>query len=282
MGIFSNTFIWDSSYQTVYTFNSTSHIFANHAVLTYLHISLENYLVSLCNLKCIYKKVNMEYLGVAYEEFKTVIEEIQQSNKEMIECFKMIISNIDIAMEFKEYCSKRKNIRESGEKDDIERTQEIVNRFFRNTENFIKQYFNIETVKFNYLKLEYDDDRTEISISHLYALFVQAGVEESMHPLPDAGQMDKNRENMVKDFAAKLRDRSGSENILEKVSTYLITKTAQNAKKNMDNLASNIQRYYSINSEEKLEEQEILELCSFYGKIIVQELELKRIRLLII
>lgn len=184
----------------------------------------------------------------------------------------MIISNIDIAMEFREFCSNNSGIKESGEKDDIGKTQEIVNRFFRNTEKFLKQYFGIELEKLNCLRLAYDDDRTEISISHLYALMVQAGVEENARKTANTGQIDENRENIVKDFAAKLRDRSGSGNLLEKVSTYLVTKTAQNAKKNMDNLASNIQRHYSINSEEKLEESEILELCSFYGKIIDQYL----------
>ena len=189
----------------------------------------------------------------------------------MIECFKKIISNIDIVMQFKEYCSKNNEIKESGEKDDITRTQNVINRFFRNTEYFIKEYFDINLTKSNCLKIGSDNDKIEIKISHLYALFVQAGIEESTHPTA-AGQADKNRVNMVKDFAEKLRNRSGSVNSLEKVSAYLVTRTAQNAKKNMDNLASNIQRYYSIHIEEDLKESEILDLCSFYGKIIDQYL----------
>ena len=80
--------------------------------------------------------------------------------------------------------------------------------------------------------------------------------------------MSKNREEQIKEFASKLRIRNGENLSLEKVSTYLVTKNAQNAKKNMDNLASNIQRYYSIHIEEKLEESEIEDLCNFYGKII--------------
>ena len=271
LGIFSNTFFRNSSYQMVYTFNTLHHIYANHSVLPSLHISLENYIVSLCTLESVYKKVDMEYLGITVEEFRTVIEEIQKSNKEIIECFKKIISNIDIVMQFKEYCSKNNEIKESGEKDDITRTQNVINRFFRNTEYFIKEYFDINLTKSNCLKIGSDNDKIEIKISHLYALFVQAGIEESTHPTA-AGQADKNRVNMVKDFAEKLRNRSGSVNSLEKVSAYLVTRTAQNAKKNMDNLASNIQRYYSIHIEEDLKESEILDLCSFYGKIIDQYL----------
>ena len=36
----------------------------------------------------------------------------------------------------------------------------------------------------------------------------------------------------------------------------------------MDNLAYNIQQYYSVHTDEKLEEVEISNLCEFYGKII--------------
>ncbi len=272
MGIFSNTFVCDSSYRLIYTFNTTSHIFANHAVLPKLHISLENYIVSLCGLESVYKKVNMGYLGISYEEFKAVIEEIQEANKEVIECYKMIISNIDVAMEFKEYCASRKDIRESGEKDEIVRTKEIVNRFFRNTENFVEKFFDFKSKEFNHLKITYDSKITVINISHLYALFVQAGIEENVSYVANTEQANKNKEDMVKDFAAKLRERSGAGNQLEKVSKYLATKTAQNAKKNMENLASNIQRYYSIHTDENLGEAEILDLCIFYGKIIEQYL----------
>ena len=73
---------------------------------------------------------------------------------------------------------------------------------------------------------------------------------------------------MVKSFASKLRNRTEPGLSLERVSSYLITKTAKNAKENMDSLASNIQRFYTIHGEEKLEEAEITSLCIFYGKIL--------------
>lgn len=274
LGILSNTYVTDASYRLVYTFDTTSIVYTNYSVLPKVHISLENYIVSLCSLDSLYGKVNMEYLGIDKEEFQFVIKEIQESNKEIIACFEKIISNLDIAMEFKEYCRKRSGIRESGKKDEIKRTQEIVNRFFRNVRDFAEEHFAEEQFisgldKCHCLKLAYDTGKTEIDISYLYALLVQAGLEESGQHVNTA-QTDNDRENLVKDFAAKLRDRSKTENSIETVSGYLITKTAQNFKKNMDSLASNIQRYYSINREENLNESEILELCDFYGKIIDQ------------
>ena len=79
---------------------------------------------------------------------------------------------------------------------------------------------------------------------------------------------EQEREEMVTAFASKLRSRVKKVNEIEKVSQYLVNKTAENTEKNMNNLASNIQRYYSLHGEEKLEEEEVLELCSFYGKIV--------------
>lgn len=82
------------------------------------------------------------------------------------------------------------------------------------------------------------------------------------------GQQDRDKEKMVKEFASRLREKSASELPLANVVTYMVSKTARNAKNHLDNLASNIQRYYSMHVEEKMEESEILNLCEFYGKII--------------
>ena len=115
------------------------------------------------------------------------------------------------------------------------------------------------------------------SISNIYALLVQAGVEESggYTENPESSENfdnkeidEKELERLVREFAAKLRERTEEILPLEKVSSYLITKTAQNAKKQMDILASNIQQYYSIHTEEELTEAEISNLCSFYGEVI--------------
>lgn len=268
LGILSNTYQQNPSYQIILTFDFAQIIFANHSILSNLQISIENYIVSLCNLKGIYKKVNMEYLGIKDEEFKEIIDEIEKLNKNTIEAFRILITNIDIAIEFKEFCKKKRGIKESGNKNEIERTKEALDRFFLNAEEFFIQYLGIKLEKLNCLKLEYDNEKTEINISYFYGLLVQASIAWNTGLVANGVDMEGRKEDMVKEFASKLRDRTGDGVRKEKVSAYLITKTAENTKKNLDNLAFNIKQYYSVHTEEKLEEVEISNLCAYYGKVI--------------
>lgn len=268
MGIFSNTFWTNPSQQLVYAFDTVSVIYMNHSIIQMLHISLENYIISLCSLERIYDKVNMDCLGVDKYEFGSIIKSIQELNKEVIEAFRMMVTNIDIALAFTDYCFKRRNIKDGGYKDDLQRTQAAVNIFFRNVSSFMSEHFGIHDVKFDCLELETDGVRKKISISHLYALLVQGSVKESAELLKDNWPLNGKKEEMVKEFASKLREKSAFELPLEKVVLYMVTKTAENAKKNLDNLASNIQRYYSMHLDERLQEPEIQDLCEFYGKII--------------
>lgn len=305
LGMLSNTYWVNPSYQIVYTFETVPIVFDNHTLLPQLHISLENYLVALCNLESLFQKVNMEYLGIKKAEFMEIVDEIQQSNREMIESFRKIITNADLALQFKEYCSKKKEIKERGVKSALEKSETVVEIFFNNTREFIKDSFQIELKDLEYLSLKYEDSKyedgknddsknndgknedsknndsknddsknedsmndgskTKIDISHIYALLIQKGEKEEDN---FRRKEVKDKEGLVKEFAAKLRERSESELPFEKASGYLKTKTAKNAKTQMDSLASNIQRYYSLHGEERLEEAEISELCGFYGKVM--------------
>ena len=202
------------------------------------------------------------------DDFVEIIDKIQESHKEMIGAFRKIMTNIDIVMEYKQYCGDRKEIKTGGIKNEIGRTQEAVNIFFRNTKAFLKEYFAIEIDKLNIFKFEYDNMEIEVNISDLYALLVNAALGGNAEFAVKDEFFSGDKEELVKAFAAKLRERTEDSTILLNVSAYLIKKTAQNAKNNMDCLASNIQRYYSMNREDKLEEREINVLCSVYGKII--------------
>lgn len=265
LAMISNTYWVNTSYQTVYTFETMPVVFDNHALLPKLQISLENYIVSLCDLESLFDKANMEYLGIEQEEFQEIIEEIQESNREMIGSVRKIVTNVDLALSFKEHCSKKKEIKERGVKSALGKSETAVKIFFNNAREFIKDSLQIELKDMAHLDLQYDDDKTSINISYLYAMLIQEGEKEEDN-FPKKERKDK--EGLVKEFAAKLRERTKTELPLEKVSTYLKTKTAKRAKSQMDNLASNIQRYYSMHGEERLEEAEVSELCGCYGKII--------------
>ena len=153
LGMLSNTWFRNEAYQLVYTFNTQNIVFTNYSLLNFLHISIENYIVSLCNPEGIYRKVNMEYLGIGEEEFHAVVEEILASNEKMIEIFRRIAVNMDVALEFIEYCSRRREIKEQGIKDEVEKTRMATDIFFKNTSNFAKKYLEIELGDIGSLKL---------------------------------------------------------------------------------------------------------------------------------
>lgn len=267
LGMLSNTWVWNDAHQLVYTFHTNKIVFTNHSLLRFVHISVENYIVSLCNPESIYRKVNMEYLGIKEEEFRAVVEEILMSNKTVIEIFRRIVANTDIAMGLREYCSKKRDIKEQGIKDELERTRMTVEIFFKNVSDFAKEYLGMESGDMGNLKLGYDNDKAAIDICCIYARLVEEAAQgnETNALMSD---YEQKRAEMVTAFASKLNSRVERVLEVENVSRYLVNKTAENAEKNMNRLASNIQRYYSLHKEEKLEEKEALELCGFYGKIV--------------
>ncbi|MBD5525382.1 MAG: hypothetical protein HDR04_13375 [Lachnospiraceae bacterium] len=267
LGMLSNTWFRNESYQLIYTYNTQKIVFTNYSLLQFVHVSIENYIVSLCNPESIYKKVNMEYLGISPEEFHAVVEEILMFNDNVIEVFRRITVNTDIAMELIEYCSKKRDIKDRGVKDELERNQVAVDIFFKNARDFAKEYLEMKSDDMGSLKLAYDNDKKEIAISRIYALLIEAATQGN-EPNALTSHDEQKREEMVRAFASKLRDQVEKVPEIENVSRYLINKTAENAERNMSRLASNIQRYYSLHEEEILEEAEVLELCSFYGKIV--------------
>lgn len=267
LGMLANTWDQNRTSRFGYALNENKMVSTNHSLVQQIQISIENYIVSLCNPESIYEKVNMYYLGIKIEDFKAIKEELLMSNEKVIEICRGIAVNVDIAMELIEYCSERRDIKDRGAKDELERNQAAVDIFFKNVGEFAKKYLKMESDDMGSLKLAYDNGKKEIAISRIYALLIEAATQGN-----EANALisyDKqNREEMVAAFASKLRSRVKDVTSIRKVSRYLVIKTAENAKENMNRLASNIQRYYSLHEEEILEETQISELCSFYESIV--------------
>lgn len=180
----------------------------------------------------------------------------------------MIIANVDLLMELKEFCFKNKSSREGikeGGRDNVEVSEMAVDRFFRNVSLFVENQFH-KKVKFDSFMIDYDGIRREINISRLYAQLISVGMSYYVNAQKDTNGVIKEEELMI--FAAKLRERANRRISLEIVSSYLINKTAENIKRQLDRLASNIQRYYSIHGDERLGESEIMQLCDLYGRVL--------------
>ena len=273
LGLLSNTYGFNQSNQIVYTFYTLRVIFPNYVLLQNLHVSLENFMISLCNLTSLYEKINMELLGIEKDEFVKYIENIEMYNKDVIDVFRNILINIDLSLKFKEYCQEHRESRERGIKDEVGMTKAAVDQFFRNVENFADKYLggpndDYTRIRFNSLVLDCDKEGnvTEVDISQLYGFLVQACVQNVENIQTNTN--NKKKEEEINVFTSKLRERVLFEIPLRVVSSYLRNKSAENVKANMDNLASNIQRYYSKHPEERIENSEIMALSSFYSKII--------------
>lgn len=265
LGMLANTWDQNRTSRFGYALNENKLVSTNHSLVQQIQISMENYIVSLCNPESIYEKVNMYYLGINIEDFKAIKEELLMSNEKVIEICRGIAVNVDIAMELIEYCSERRDIKDRGAKDELERNQVAVDIFFKNAGDFAKEYLKMEPDDMGSLKLAYDNGKKEIAISRIYALLIEAAENESNAVTSHNKQR---REELVAAFVSKLRSRVKYVTSIKKVSRYLVIKTAENAKENMNSLASNIQRYYSLHEEEMLEETQISELCSFYESIV--------------
>lgn len=267
LGLISNTYVMDQQGQIIYTFHNTPVVYSNYSLLPNVHISLENYMVGLCNLTSLYEKINMEVLGIEREEFDRLVNIIETNNRDIINVFRKILTNIDLSLKFKEYCHDNNKGRE-GTEDEVERTKASVDRFFRNVEKFMKKYGDVnDQVKLSPQILHCDEKgRKEVNISRLYGLLVQAGVQNIQNVQMNMNYAKKGE--AVKEFLSKLKERSDFEIPHKTVSTYLINKRAENAKMNMDNLASNIQKYYSEHKEENMQESERTELHKFYSDIM--------------
>ena len=267
LGMLSNTWNQNEPTQFGYSFSANKIIAMNHSLVQQIQISIENYIVSLCDLNSIYEKVNMEYLGISKAEFDTVMEEIVTGKEKVIEICRWISVNTDVAMELIEYCSSKRAIKEEGIKSELARSQMAVDIFFKNASDFAKEYFGEKLDGVESLKLAYNKDKEIIEISRTYALLVEAALQER-EPNVLMSRDEKKREEMVEVFAAKLMYRVEKVPELERVSKYFVTKTAKNAEVNMSNLASNIQRYYSLHRDENMNKDDFVALRDLYRKIM--------------
>ncbi len=282
LGMLSNTWNQNEPAQFGYSFNTNKMIAMNHSLVQQVQISIENYIVNLCNLNSIYEKVNVECLGIStkkeddsyklYEIFNEIMKDIQKSNEEVIEICRRIAVNTDIAMEFLDYCSERKDIKDRGVKSELERHQLAVHILFQNVGDFAKEYLKKELDDMENLKLVYDEGEGEVLISRIYALLVEAATQERDSNVLSSRD-EKRREKMLKAFTDKLTTRVDKVPARKTVSEYLNSMAAKNVKMQMSSLASNIQRYYSLHSEEKMNETDMIEMCDFYNKILDVYLE---------
>lgn len=167
----------------------------NNQIDNYVQISLENYLVGLCKLEALYDKVNMARLGIKKEEYDGIIEIIEVQNQEIIRCAREIVSNIDLALEIKTYCTKKQKYKKNTE-GAVDLSRRLVETFFKNLETCMARY-GILCDSSAFLTLTFG--KVQVDIALLYAeLF-----ELSVHNAPLRRQLEE--ENEVSDYVSRYR-----------------------------------------------------------------------------
>ncbi|MFR8133522.1 MAG: hypothetical protein ACLU7X_06655 [Anaerostipes hadrus] len=223
--------------------NDKSIIFDNSGFAKKLQVSMENYIVNICNVRNLYYKINMKKLGVELEEFNIVAEFIENQNKEFISCMKKIISNIDIALDIKEYCKEHKDYKEATES----RSKEIANTFLNNLYDYLKQKeIEVQLKKEEFCELRLAENKM-VNVGELYADLVECGIFKEEEELRiemgmQEGELNNAFRNQIDNFEAIL---SGDFYLYDrfqrqKFSSYLKNITSKNVITNLEKMASNV------------------------------------------
>ena len=152
-------------------------IASNSRILSYTQVSLENYIISLCDLHSLYEKINMEKLGIEKDEFDKLIEILEKYNEKKINVFRKIIFNTDVLLQIKEYCADKKQLKE-GYQSEYERTKGAIELYFKNILKFMQEKFE------EYKDLLMEDlaifslgQNRSANIIDLYSTFVMNGID---------------------------------------------------------------------------------------------------------
>lgn len=215
--------------------NDESIIYNNSNLRKEVEVSLENYIIGICNIDGLYNKINMKKLNIEQEEFCGVAADIKENNKEIIKCMKRIVANIDMALAIHEYCKEHNEYKESTDTKK-ERSKEIVNKLLKNIyDYFEKRNIKIGIPKEQFTELKLSDNIT-INIGAIYASLIECGKDNLQRKEKEEFEKLKNMFNNI--FEEKSDVYNGNEK--QRFSSYLKNITAENAKLNLEKMAGNI------------------------------------------
>lgn len=240
----------------------------------FIHISLENYLVALCDLDVLYEKVNMIRMGIEKSEYEEIMTVIQEENEESIQYARTIVSNMDLLVGLKEYCFENRDYkgRASG---NGERTIRLVLKFYENIEKYMGKYgIKIKAEKLN--KFVFGKDQI-IDIAKIYSnLFVTATQDSELQ-----GQLELKEKTveLTMDFRKKITEFPEHwEHEENRATVRLYVRTAERVKLNLEKLALGIQRYLGENKEQP-SNLDIEGLCTLYSSVVEMYLKDKGVEI---
>lgn len=259
LGLFSNTYGIDS-YQRMYL-STAPIVYENYKLQDFIHISVENYIIGLCDLRGLYDKINMNLLKVDRTEFNAIADEIEELNKDNIVCAREIISNMDVLLDIKEYFNDNKR-NHSSAKDEKNTNCVVIDKFFNNISNYMTGH----SMKGGNAKLQNFrlGEEEEIYVSSLYARLIEVAAiyyEEQQNEVNKAGKLTQEYRKRLIELPEIWNDE------MRYVAAYVRNATAKQVKKYLDSLAENIQRYIGIKKEIP-KNLDVERICKLYSDVL--------------
>jgi hypothetical protein len=226
----------------------------NNSMINYnLSVCMENYIVGLCNLENVFRKMNYEFLGIKEDTVKDLVANLNNRNRRAIACARTICSNIDIMNELIVWCTTPKRSYKGHSGNDQDLSKKIFQQFLKNVVKYMKTK-DVEIEIDDFLNLKYSENDTLDICDLLSKLFIfeeKRRIESGNQKVED---IDYTNRNIAAEIRKKLEEiplKLGEPRVLS-VSRFLKTNTAENAKKNLDNLLRNIQNHRFIYKEDAL------------------------------
>lgn len=224
-------------------------VYANHSVLPTIAVSLDNYFSNLNSLEDLYWSVNLDCLGVGWNEFIDICSAMENENKERIRQAKVIAANLELSENLLAYCRTNSDPKSASS----DRTYSLVRRFCNNVKNYMVSLGmeDVDWTKF-WIPTGIDEQGnvygTEIDICLLYANICNREEEIIRNQDLQGGFSNVNEpENIIlkRKFSKQVSIISFSDYTGEiaTIPGYLINKTAKHAKEKLENIANAIQRY---------------------------------------
>lgn len=238
--------------------NRASIVYNNYTVPSAnIEISLENYIVNLCDLEDLYRAANLELLGIEKEKIQPLFDAMKENNAPLIRQAQIIAANMDLADRLLQHCQNNNDFKGST-KSEEDRTYRLFGVLFNNISSFMERQGAgaVDWNKFWIPTRIKEDGETEgafIDVSRLYTRLCMAEAEflqESINNTNQSTVVEKlitpeESQQMKQNFSQQVQtiaeiDYVGS---IGRISGSLQNKTAGYVKGMLENIGNCLQKY---------------------------------------
>lgn len=238
--------------------NRASVVYNNYAVPSVdIEVSIENYIVNLCDLEDLYRVANLELLGIEKEKIQPLFDAMRENNASLIRQAEIIVTNMDLADRLIQYCQNNNDFKGST-KSEEDRTYRLFGVLFNNIRSFMERQgagavdWNIFWIPIR-IKEGGEIEGASIDMSRLYtrlctveAEFLQESINNTNQSTVAEKRITSEESQLMKQhFAQQVQtvaeiDYVGS---IRRISGSLQNKTADHVRGMLENIANCLQKY---------------------------------------